>query len=129
MTLPARAYRIRGFSLPLGLVLGACSADPALNARDAADAIDTGRVLVPASESERKVLSELSALPSGKELAVGDARVVAEEPYASASGKNCRALQLTSGPTRRASHRLACSEGGAWFFVPDVFSGGSAVPE
>jgi hypothetical protein len=108
-------------------LLGACSADPALSPRDAADAIDTGRVLAPSSDSERKVLRELPALQSGKEMTVGDARVVAEEPYASASGKSCRALLLTLGSTRRASHRLACSDGGAWFFVPDVFSGNSVA--
>jgi hypothetical protein len=94
--------------------------------RDAADANDTGRVLAPANDSERKLLEALPRIQDGREQRVAEAKVVAEAPYASASGKTCRALRL--GSARGESRRLACSDGKAWFFVPDVF-GSNAVAE
>lgn len=124
--LALRAYGADSLLLPAALLI-ACAGEPKLSARDAADANDTGRVLTPTNENERRLLRELPALPSGKAQRVGDTNVVAEEPYASASGKSCRALQVTSGPTRPASHRLACTDGKVWFFVPDIFGGDAAA--
>lgn len=120
-----RAY---GARLPMLLtaLLIACSSTPATSARDAADANDTGRKLVPTSESERALLKQLSGLPNGKAQRVGDATIVAEPPYHAASGHLCRALSVTAGANQQASHRLACSDGQSWFFVPDVF--GANVP-
>lgn len=108
--------------------LGACSAQPATSPRDAADANDTGRVVAPASDSERRLLKELPTLQSGRGRSVGDAKVVAEAPYASASGKTCRAVHVTPSQARDVRHRLACSDGKSWFFVPDVFDG-KVLPE
>lgn len=103
----------------------ACSSQPQTSARDAADADDTGRTLDAKTSSERAILRDLSALPSAKPQHVGDAVVVAEAPYEAASGRTCRALQVTAAG--KPSRRLACSDGKAWFFVPEVF--GVSAPE
>lgn len=105
------------------VVLNACSGQPAASARDVADANDTGRTLSPQTANERQLLQQLSQLPNGTARQIGDANVVAEAPYSAASGHTCRAVQLTSRQKRTADHRLACTDGHAWFFVPDVFAG------
>jgi hypothetical protein len=102
-------------------LLVACSAQPPLSPRDAADASDTGGTLRANNENERTLLKEVSVLPSGSARHVGDATVVAEPAYVSASGRTCRALNVTPGQTGETSHRLACNDGQIWFFVPDVF--------
>lgn len=123
---------LRAYTAGLFLLLlpgfGGCASEPALNARDAADASDTGRVLAPANDSERRLLEALPRLAEGREQRVAEAKVVAEAPYASASGKTCRAVHFLSGPRPSETHRLACSDGKSWFFVPDVL-GGTAVAE
>lgn len=101
--------------------LGACSRQPEISARDAADANDTGRMLGPTDEDERALLSQLATLPSGTARRVGAATVLAGEPYAAASGRTCRALHLKVANAQRERKRVACSNGKAWFFVPDVF--------
>lgn len=102
-------------------LLFACSSTPPASARDVADANDTGRLLVGKSASDRALLEQLSGLPSGTPQRVGSATVVAESPYAAASGRSCRALHLTAASTKSPINRLACSDGRSWFFVPDVF--------
>ena len=103
------------------ILLGACSSQPAMNPRDAADANDTGGRLVPNGQGERAVLGRLSTLPSGKPERIGDETVLVGAPYLAASGQTCRPLDLTGGPASSKRHRLACTDGRAWFFVPDVF--------
>lgn len=122
-----RAY---GAGLPMLLIalLTSCSSTPATSARDAADANDTGRKLAPTGESERALLRQLSGLPNGKAQRVGDATIVAEPLYHAASGRSCRALSVTPSAKQQATHRLACSDGQSWFFVPDVF-GANALGE
>ncbi len=99
----------------------ACASVPPASPRDVADANDTGRTLSPASRGEREVLQRISQLPAGTAQRVGDDTVVADAPYAAASGRTCRALRLTVSKTGKVSHRVACNGGSAWFFVPDVF--------
>lgn len=99
----------------------ACSSGLQPGARDLADANDTGRSVDAKSHDERALLARLSTLPSGKPERVGTATIVAEPAYTAASGRTCRALQLTQGPGSVSRPRLACSKGDAWFFVPDVF--------
>jgi hypothetical protein len=113
----------RPLLLLLAVVLNACSGPPAASARDVADANDTGRTLSPQTANERQLLQQLSQLPNGKAQRIGDTNVIADAPYSAASGHTCRAVQLTGGPKRTADHRLACTDGHAWFFVPDVFVG------
>jgi len=103
----------------------ACSSHPGTSARDTADANDTGRTLAPSGEGERTLLAELSVLPSGTARRVGEATVVAEAAYVSASGRTCRALHLKR--SGRTYHRLACNDGKLWFFVPDVFGNDAAA--
>ncbi len=112
----------------LTALLIACSSEPMTSPRDAADANDTGRRLAPNGQTERALLSALPSLPSGNERRIGDASVIAEPPYGAASSRTCRALHITQGPTRKTSHRLACTDGSGWFFVPDIF-GSNAAPE
>jgi len=102
----------------------ACAAQPQASPRDVADANDTGGRLAPGGETDRNLLRQLTKLPSGAPQRVGDATVVAEPAYEAASGQTCRALHVTIA-NAAARHRLACSDGKAWFFVPDVFGSNS----
>lgn len=86
-----------------------------------ADANDTGRTVAARSEGERALLGKVPSLPSGVVTRVGSDSVSAEEPYTAASGRTCRALTITPAASRNATHRLACTDGRTWFFVPDVF--------
>lgn len=107
----------------LAVLLNGCSAQPAASARDVADANDTGRTLSPKTANERLLLEQLSQLPKGTPRRIGDASVVADAPYNAASGHTCRALELRPRHAGAPDHRLACTDGRAWFFVPDVFAG------
>ncbi len=100
--------------------LTACAAQPQPSPRDVADANDTGGRLAPSGEADRALLRQLPKLPSGAPQRVGDATVVAEPAYQAASGQTCRALHVTHA-NASARHRLACTDGKTWFFVPDVF--------
>lgn len=102
----------------------ACAAQPQPSPRDVADANDTGGRLAPNGDAERTLLLQLAKLPSGTPRRVSDATVVAEPAYQAASGQTCRALHVTQG-NASARHRLACSDGKSWFFVPDVFGSNS----
>jgi hypothetical protein len=108
------------------LVLWSCSSAPPPSARDVADANDTGGTLHPKNETDRELLKELPSLPSGTPQRVAGASVVADAPYTSASGRSCRAMHVTTQRAGRATPRLACTDGKAWFFVPDVFGNSSS---
>jgi hypothetical protein len=110
--------------LLLGSLAAACSPVLSASARDVADANDTGNAIGAKNASERTVLQRLPGLPSGKAERLGSLNVTAEAPYTAASGRTCRALSLSDEPRQQAVPRLACTKGGAWFFVPDVFAGG-----
>jgi hypothetical protein len=106
-----------------------CAPTP-LNPRDAADANDTGRTVDARTEAERALLQELASLPAGKAKLVGDVSVLAHAPYTAASGRTCRALEITPQPGGKGIGRLACSQDDkTWFFVPDVFGGDSTRVE
>lgn len=111
------------WAAPLSLALSACGASPVLAGRDVEDANDLGRTLAPVTTTERQMLAQLGTLPSGTPRTIGGAAVRAEPPYDSASGRTCRALQITDQD--KATHRLACRRGRAWVLVPDVFGSSS----
>lgn len=104
------------------LTLGAaCASARPPSDRDIADANDTGRTLTADTAAERELLRRLPQLRAGTPQSIGEDSVVAEPAYTAASGRTCRALWLTSGKAGNTSHRVACSNGSEWFFVPDVF--------
>lgn len=75
-----------------------------------------------ASPAEEKVLTELDAWPPAAKKTIDSLEVIAEAPYAAASGKTCRRLVMTSTrPPRSSKTRLACQSGDRWGFVPSVF--------
>lgn len=114
---------------PLALLsLGACSRPASISARDAADANDTGQSVDAKNSSEREVLKQIPTMPSGAARRFGDLWVTAASPYAAASGRTCRPLELGQTRAQQTIHRLACTAGGAWFFVPDVFATSSPGP-
>jgi len=113
--------------LVASLLAVACSNGPAINARDAADANDTGATLLGRTEQERTLLRELPRLPTGPTRSLAGLSVTADAPYPTASGRTCRALHLRATSATTGTDRLACTEGAAWFFVPDVF--GAAEPK
>jgi len=120
-----RADAVAVFFTSLAATLIGCSAPLALSPRDAADANDTGRRVVPSDAGERALLNQVAGLPSGGARQIGQTTVVAEDPYQAASGRVCRALRVTQ-EKNRATTRLACSDGKSWFFVPDVFASNPA---
>ena len=120
-----RATERRWSALLLLLLPLACSSVRQPSARDVADANDTGRAVPAVNATERQVLARVAGLPSGTAIQIGDATVNAEAPYVAASARSCRALHITSSASRQARDRLACNDGRAWFFVPDIF--GSAI--
>jgi len=107
-----------------GSALAACSSAVAANPRDVADANDTGNAIGAKDASERSVLERLPALPTDRTERIGALSVTAAAPYAAASGCTCRALAVRPNSGQPPVSRLACTKGGAWFFVPDVFAGG-----
>jgi hypothetical protein len=113
-------------ALTLAVTLSGCSR-PAVEARAAADANDTGATLGPRNDVERAVLKAVSSLPTGAPSRVGGATVVAEAAYTAASGRTCRSLSISNPPVGQSVHRLACANGGSWFFAPDVFGGGASA--
>ncbi|HEU5076601.1 MAG TPA: DVU3141 family protein [Polyangiaceae bacterium] len=75
-----------------------------------------------ASPAEAKVLERLDQLPVAEARPVDTLSVVADAPYAAASGKTCRRLTLTPlEPPKTSRTRLACKDGDRWAFVPSVF--------
>jgi hypothetical protein len=113
-------------SIASTITLLGCMSRETTNPRDLQDARDTGRLVNAGSTAERQLLGQLSALPSGKPHRYGDLQVVADVPYDAASGRSCRVLHITRAKASFSEPRLACRSGRAWFFVPDVFSGGTA---
>jgi hypothetical protein len=111
--------------MPLITFFSACAAQPQPSPRDVADANDTGRRIAPSNEGERAILHRLQQLPSGAPQHVGNVTVLAEQPYHAASGQTCRPVHVTEAKSA-ARHRLACSDGKSWFFVPDIFGNNSA---
>lgn len=125
MTRPPLASSL--LHLLLGSSLAACSSIVAANPRDVADANDTGNAIGAKDASESRMLQRLPALPTGKPERVGQVSVTADAPYSAASGRTCRALSVRPEPAQPAVLRLACTKGGPWFFVPDVFAGGTTA--
>jgi hypothetical protein len=113
----------RAFIGLCALLLSACGAKRAAEPRDLADANDTGAALAARSNLERAVLGSVSSIPIGQPTRIAGATVTAEAAYSAASGRTCRAVSMTADSQEATSHRLACSSGKAWFFVPDVFAG------
>jgi len=75
-----------------------------------------------ASPAEAKVLARLDRFPVAEARSVDTVSVVADAPYAAASGKTCRRLTFTpSTPPKTSRTRLACKDADRWTFVPSVF--------
>jgi len=123
-----RATERHWSSFSLLLLPLACSSVRQPTARDVADATDTGRTVPAVGATERQVLTRVAGLPSGTATRIADATVIAEAPYAAASARSCRALHITASSSQQTLHRVACSDGRVWFFVPDVFGAPGAGP-
>jgi hypothetical protein len=108
-------------ALACAIGLAACASAPPASPRDVADSNDTGRSVNARSNIEKEVLKAIPSLASSKPQQVAGATVVAEPAYVAASGRTCRALSINAQSKADRGHRLACTNGGAWFFVPDVF--------
>lgn len=115
-----------GLALGLALPVFACSSPHrAVAARDVADANDTGALAASSSVADRRTLALIAGAPThGVQHLVGG-KVVVDPPYQSASGRLCRLVHGERAGSNTSRERLACSDGRAWFFVPDVFVGSS----
>ena len=86
----------------------------------------SGSKVEPSSSDETALLEKLDSLASGSKARVGGLTVVADRPYFAASGRTCRRVVISSGGRGGDRSRLACKDGEAWFFAPDVFAPGTA---
>lgn len=75
----------------------------------------------PQTEGERELLARLDEIPAGQEVTLGGQTFVADEAYASASGRACRSITVRSPEQSSVEVRLACQGDAGWVFVPDVF--------
>ncbi|MDZ4064623.1 MAG: hypothetical protein U1E22_08170 [Coriobacteriia bacterium] len=110
-----------GLWVGIGLVLFAtagCGGGPGFYAPGHSTRYEGGKV-EPASTSERRLLETVERLGSGKEEKVGELVVVADAPYFAASGRLCRSVRIVRGAS--GATRLACKDGSAWFYAPEVF--------
>jgi hypothetical protein len=110
------------------LFVAACSAGPVVNQRDIADANDVGGTLAAQTPLERDLLQQVASLKTATAQRIGDSMVIADSPYQAASGRRCRSIHVTAAGAGAAVQRLACTNGNAWVFVPDVFGDGPGNP-
>lgn len=92
-------------------ILAACSSQPAplnVHAVHAQD-VTTPGVVEARGPDELRVLEVARELETGKSTKVGDLTVIAQAPYRSASGRNCRSLVL-SPKDGSLDPRLVCTE-------------------
>ena len=115
------------FNLVCSSMLGCATTNQDVRSQEPTPVIGDGTAEA-ASPAEAKVLEKLDRLPVAKATTVETLSVVADAPYAAASGKTCRRLTLTSqgsstsqAPPKTARTRLACRNGDGWSFVPSVF--------
>ena len=109
------------FNFVCSVMLGCGTTNQDLRSEEPASIVGDGTAEA-ASPAEAKVLEKLDRLPVTKPTTVETLSVVADAPYASASGKTCRRLTLTAlTPPKTSRTRLACRNGDVWGFVPSVF--------
>ncbi|MEZ4326859.1 MAG: hypothetical protein R3B40_16705 [Polyangiales bacterium] len=73
--------------------------------------------LAASSAAENELLRRAPELPSGEVVDVSGLQVRAAPPYAAASGRQCRSLEVDQLP------RLACAGESGWVFVPVLVEG------
>ena len=118
---PVRAHPRVFFSLACGVMFGCASTNHDATPAAPQSVLGDGTAEA-ASPAETKVLSQLEKLPPGQARSVDTLSVVADPPYAAASGKTCRRLTFTPlKPPKTTTTRLACRSGDDWGFVPSVF--------
>ncbi len=123
-----RQRACRALTCFLCMLPSACSTVRQPSARDVADANDVGARLGPSGAAERTILTRVATLPSGRAAQLdAETQVIAEAAYQAASGRTCRAIRVTTKARQVVTDRLACSDGDAWFFVPDVFAGSASI--
>jgi hypothetical protein len=89
---------------------------------------NTGNKGEPGSKAEQLALGAVEGLAPGASSIVGDLELRAEPAYSSASGRLCRWLLLTPRGRGAARRRLACKDGAAWFYAPDVLAAPVGAP-
>lgn len=88
-----------------------------------------GRV-PPETAGERELLARMEEVPVGEPVALGSQIFVVDAPYAAASGRLCRSVEIRSSPSAESGEvKLACEENSGWAFVPDVFADERAAAE
>ncbi len=84
----------------------------------------------PTTEGERELLARIEQVPAGEPVALGGQVFVVDEPYAAASGRMCRSVEIRgSAGSETVEVKLACEEDAGWVFVPDVFADAEPVAE
>jgi len=100
---------------------GARSAVHAPDERGLTDSRDHGGRATPQSGTDEQLLSRVGELPADRAVTVGDKKYIVGPTYSAASGRTCRYVSELGKRDSPAHRQLACTEGGGWFFAPDVF--------
>jgi len=110
------------------MVTAGCAVTPEKS--QASDALQFQDLNNAGNPQESRMLSEIATMQSGEKSAVDGTVFVIGEAYSSASGLNCKSVVINDGSTGMDSvGRVACDDGGAWFFVTNVFEADTEIVE
>jgi len=98
-----------------------CAARPSVQRSGPTPSAPSGGVVPAASPDENQILEACSEMETGETKVVGELSVLAHAPYAAASGRLCRTLEIASEGGAPAQQRLVCEANKGWVFVPDLF--------
>jgi hypothetical protein len=105
--------------LPL-LSLGGCASLPDASSGKAESKTAAATAASAPSTPEAQLLVALDGAAPGADIVLPEGvRAVADEAYAAASGRWCRAVRLNY-PDGRVAQRLACKISGQWQWAPAV---------
>ena len=120
LPLPRRVFRNLFFTLLLANLVG-CSSMPGFGTETAAsDSPSTTEVATVPQTPEEEVLAALDGAAAGAPiLTSGGVSATGDEPYAAASGRSCRWVNI-SYPASGTRRQLACRQEGRWQWVSGV---------
>lgn len=74
----------------------------------------------PQSDIEKDVISKIPTAKDDKPVTVGSASFVVTESYFAASGKECKAVEISTPKNKSTVSRTVCNYDGTWGYSPDV---------
>jgi hypothetical protein len=116
------AFALAALAALAAVVSAGCSSQPRFPDAEDPAMEQHGRV-PPSSEVESQALKQLDSLAPNASVSILGRSVRASAPYAAASGRLCRRVEIGQGKKTGASTGLlACRDEREWHYVPDVFA-------